>query len=132
MVEGGGALSYAVKSGSEGYIAVNESTGELTIKSVPSDNVAYVTATAAETDAYAQTSVDVPVRVYDKYKYEVSFWTIQYSTGYRVYNLSSLDIKLFDKSGTKVGETTVENPKKGQKRAIRLRYSQQTSQTELR
>ena len=115
VVEGGGALSYAVKSGSEGYIAVNESTGELTIKSVPSDNVAYVTATAAETDAYAQTSVDVPVRVYDKYKYEVSFWTIQYSTGYRVYNLSSLDIKLFDKSGTKVGETTVENPKKGDK-----------------
>ena len=115
VVEGGGALSYAVKSGSENYIAVNESTGELTIKGAPSDNVAYVTATAAETDAYAQTSVDVPVRVYDKYKYEVSFWTIQYSTGYRVYNLSSLDIKLFDKSGTKVGETTVENPKKGDK-----------------
>ena len=40
VVEGGGALSYAVKSGSEGYIAVNESTGELTIKSAPSDNVA--------------------------------------------------------------------------------------------
>ena len=32
---GGGAISYAVKSGSENYIAVDASTGALTIKKVP-------------------------------------------------------------------------------------------------
>ncbi len=115
VVEGGGTLSYAVKSGSESYIAVNGSTGELTIKAAPPDNVAYVTATAAETDAYAQTSVDVPVRIYDKYKYEISFWTVQYAISSSVFDLSSLDIKLFDKSGKEVGYKTVENPKKGNK-----------------
>ena len=114
VAQGDGTLSYAVKSGSESYIAVN-ANGDLTFKEAPPDNIAYVTVTASETDAYAQTSVDVPVKVYDTYKYEVSFWTIQYATGYKIYNLSSLDIKLFDKSGKEVGNTTVENPKKGSK-----------------
>ena len=115
VVEGGGTLSYAVKSGSESCIAVNASTGELTIKAAPPDNVAYVTATAAETDAYAQTSVDVPVRIYKHYDYEISLWTVQYAIGNRFFDLSSLDIKLFDKSGKEVGRATVENPRQGSK-----------------
>ena len=86
VVEGNGTLSYAVKSGSESYIAVNGSTGDLTIKAAPSNNIAYVTVTAAETDNYAQTSVDVPIRIYDTYNYEISLWTVQYAAGGKVYN----------------------------------------------
>ena len=67
---GGGAISYAVKTGSENYIDVNLSTGALTIKKVPADGKAYVTVTAAETttggtggNGYAATTLDVTVNI---------------------------------------------------------------------
>ena len=46
---GGGAITYAVKAGSEDYIDVNATTGALTIKKA---GTAYVVVTAAETDTY--------------------------------------------------------------------------------
>ncbi|MBQ9042077.1 MAG: hypothetical protein IJ111_04605 [Eggerthellaceae bacterium] len=113
VVEGDGALSYTVKSGSESYIAVNKSTGDLTIKGVPSNNEAYITVTAAETESYAQTSVDVPIKIYETYEHTINLWTVQYAVYNSIYNLSSLDIKLFDKSGTEVGKATVDNPRYG-------------------
>lgn len=62
-VQGGGAISYAVKDGSADYIEVNASTGALTIKKVPADGKAYVVVTAAETTAYAQATKDVTVTI---------------------------------------------------------------------
>ena len=62
--EGSGAISYAVKSGSENYIDVNASTGALTIKAVPpTDGKAYVTVTAAETNDCLQATKDVTVTI---------------------------------------------------------------------
>ncbi len=61
--DGNGAISYAVKSGSENYIDVNASTGALTIKKVPADGKAYVTVTAAETATYAQATKEVTVTI---------------------------------------------------------------------
>ena len=62
--EGRGAISYAVKSGSENYIDVNASTGALTIKAVPpTDGKAYVIVTAAETNDYAKTTKEVAVTI---------------------------------------------------------------------
>ncbi len=118
VVEGDGAISYAVKSGSENYIDVDASSGALTIKGVPSDNMAYVTATAAATGTYARTSVDVPIKIYETFEYEISFWTVQYAAYNRVFDLSSLDIKLFDTSGNEVGSTTVQSPKNGGKATV--------------
>ncbi len=63
---GGGAITYAVKAGSEDYIEVNPSTGALTIKKVPTDGKAYVTVTAAETETYAEATKDVTVTVNTK------------------------------------------------------------------
>ena len=60
---GGGAISYAVKDGSADSIAVDATTGALTIKAVPTDGKAYVTVTAAKTDTYAQTTKDVTVTI---------------------------------------------------------------------
>lgn len=57
---GGGAISYAVKEGSEDYIAVNASTGALTIKKT---GTATVIVTAAETATYAQASKEVTVTI---------------------------------------------------------------------
>ncbi len=62
----GGAISYAVKKGSEDYIDVDASTGVLTIKKVPADGKAYVTVTAAKTDIYARTTKDVTVTINPK------------------------------------------------------------------
>ncbi len=61
--EGGGAISYAVKEGSEDYIDVDATTGALTIKKVPADGKAYVTVTAAGTAAYEQATKDVTVTI---------------------------------------------------------------------
>ncbi|MEE3462023.1 MAG: DUF6273 domain-containing protein, partial [Lachnospiraceae bacterium] len=59
----GGAISYAVKSGSENYIDV-ASDGKLTIKAVPTtDKKAYVIVTAAETSDYAQTAKEVTITI---------------------------------------------------------------------
>ena len=63
--EGGGAISYDVKSGSEDYIDV-ASDGKLTIKKVPADGKAYVTVTAAATDDYAQATKEVTVTINTK------------------------------------------------------------------
>lgn len=62
---GGGTISYAVKDGSETYIDV-ASDGKLTIKKVPSDGKAYVIVTAAETDDYAQATIEVTVTINTK------------------------------------------------------------------
>ena len=61
--DGGGKISYAVKPGSEAFISVDKYTGELTIKAVPADGKAYVTVTAAETDAYLPAVKDVTVNI---------------------------------------------------------------------
>ncbi|MBR0514757.1 MAG: hypothetical protein IJK06_10990, partial [Clostridia bacterium] len=61
--EGGGTISYTVKDGSGDYIEVNAETGALTIKKVPENGTAIVTATAAETPAYAAASTDVTVTI---------------------------------------------------------------------
>ena len=58
--ENGGAISYAVKTGSEDYISVNESTGALTIKKA---GTAIVIVTAAETDTYAAATKEVSVTI---------------------------------------------------------------------
>lgn len=55
-----GAISYAVKSGSEAYIDVNSSTGALTIKKA---GTAYVTVSAAETTQYAAATKDVTINI---------------------------------------------------------------------
>ena len=58
--DGDGAISYAVKPGSEGYISVNPTTGALTIKKV---GTAAVIVTAAETDDYAAATTEVTVTI---------------------------------------------------------------------
>ncbi len=57
---GNGAISYAVKEGSEDYIDVDSTTGALTIKKV---GTATVIVTAAETDAYTQATKEVTVTI---------------------------------------------------------------------
>ena len=57
---GGGAISYAVKTGSEDYIGVDATAGALTIKKVGS---AIVVVTAAETDTYAKATKEVTVTI---------------------------------------------------------------------
>ena len=111
VVEGDGSLSYTVKSGSEQYLDV-AADGTLTFKAAPQDNMAYVTVTAAETENYAETSVDVPVKIYDHFDCNIYLQNVQY-TANKVYNLNSLDIKLIDKSGNLVGSTTVQDPRAG-------------------
>ena len=61
--QGGGAISYSVKPGSEKYIAVDATSGKLTIMEVPADGKAYVTATAEETGEYVRTTKLVTVNV---------------------------------------------------------------------
>ena len=61
--DGDGAISYAVKDGSEDYIDADASTGALTIKKVPADGKAYVTVTAAETSSYLQATNEVTVTI---------------------------------------------------------------------
>lgn len=64
---GGGAIRYAVKEGSGDYIAVDAATGALTINAVPANGLAYVTATAAETQTYAQAVKDITVTINKAY-----------------------------------------------------------------
>ena len=61
--EGSGAISYTVKTGSEDFIAVDSTTGALTIKKVPSDGRAYVIVTAAGTDTCVEATKDVTVTI---------------------------------------------------------------------
>lgn len=61
-----GAISYAVKKGSEDYIGVDASDGSLTIKKVPADGKAYVIVTAAETDDYREATKEVTVTIAHK------------------------------------------------------------------
>ncbi len=62
---GGGAIRYAVKSGSEKYIAVDPSSGALTVIAVPLDgDKAYVIVTAAAVPgSYAETTKEVTVTI---------------------------------------------------------------------
>ena len=61
--DGDGAISYAVKEGSEDYIAVDTKTGALTIKKVPADGKAYVVVTAARTASYQEATEEVTVTI---------------------------------------------------------------------
>ncbi|HAM15387.1 MAG TPA: hypothetical protein DCP91_05925 [Eggerthellaceae bacterium] len=61
--EGSGAISYAVKAGSEDYIAVDATTGALTVKKVPADGKAYIVVTAAETDTSEAATQEVTVTI---------------------------------------------------------------------
>jgi len=61
-----GAISYAVKKGSEDYIGVDASDGSLTIKKVPADGKAYVIVTAAGTDDYREATKEVTVTIAHK------------------------------------------------------------------
>ena len=58
-----GAITFAVKDGSEGYVSVNESTGQLKAKAVPESGEAYVTVTAAGDADYAEATKDVKVSI---------------------------------------------------------------------
>ncbi len=58
--DGDGAISYAVKDGSAGYIDVNAETGALTIKKV---GTATVTVMAAETSTYAAAIKNVTITI---------------------------------------------------------------------
>ena len=60
---GNGTISYAVKDGSGDYIAVDASTGALTIKKVPEDGKAYIVVAAAETSTYTQATTEVTVTI---------------------------------------------------------------------
>ena len=60
---GDGAISYAVKQGSEDYIAVDASSGTLTIRKVPADGKACVTVTAAATANCESAAKDVTVTI---------------------------------------------------------------------
>ena len=63
--DGDGVISYAVKEGSEDYIEIDASTGELTIKAVPTDGEAYVIVTATETNTYEQATREVIITITD-------------------------------------------------------------------
>jgi hypothetical protein len=60
---GGGAISYAVKPGSEKYISVNTTTGVVTIRKVPEEGKAYVIVTAAAVNNYAQATKEVTITI---------------------------------------------------------------------
>lgn len=60
---GGGTITYAVKTGSEEYISVDATTGALTINKVPANGKAYVTVTAAETQTYDTATTEVTVTI---------------------------------------------------------------------
>ena len=63
----GGAITYGVQAGSEGYIDIDPTSGVLTVKAVPASGVAYVTVTAAETESQRETTLhDVSVNVSKK------------------------------------------------------------------
>lgn len=61
--DGDGAISYAVKEGSEDYIGVDAKTGALTIKKVPADGKAFVEVTAARTASYQEATEEVTVTI---------------------------------------------------------------------
>ena len=60
---GGGKITFAVKDDSRSYIKIDSDTGVLSIRSVPSDNKAYVLVTAAETEEYAKASIEVLITI---------------------------------------------------------------------
>ena len=60
---GGVKIRYAVKEGSGNYIEVNETTGVLTIKQVPTDGKAYVIVTAEKTAVSVQETKEVTVKI---------------------------------------------------------------------
>ena len=62
-VTGGVKIRYAVKEGSGNYIEVNETTGVLTIKQVPTDGKAYVIVTAEKTAVSVQETKEVTVKI---------------------------------------------------------------------
>ena len=64
VVEGNGTLSYAVKSGGD-CVSV-DSNGALTFSKA---GKAIITVTAAATNEYAETSIDVPITIYDHFDY---------------------------------------------------------------
>ena len=62
---GDGDISYTVKDGSGDYIAVDSTTGVVTVKSVPAEanTKAYITVTASSTEHYKEATKDVAVTI---------------------------------------------------------------------
>ncbi len=113
VIEGKGALSYAVKSGGD-CVSV-DSNGALTFRKA---GTAIITVTAAETGTHAQTSVDVPIKIYDHFDYTFTVGnTIECVDYYGYYPINKVEIKL--KNGnTVVGSATINSPKKGSSATI--------------
>jgi len=113
VVEGNGGLSYAVKSGDD--CASVDSNGALTFKKA---GTAYITVTAAGTETHAQTSVDVPIKIYDHCDYTFTVGnTLDCVDYYGHYPINKVEIKL--KNGnTVVGSATINSPKKGSSATI--------------
>ncbi|MBQ9001786.1 MAG: hypothetical protein IJ087_08045, partial [Eggerthellaceae bacterium] len=113
VVEGNGGLSYAVKSGGD-CVSV-DSNGALTFKKA---GTAIITVTAAETGTHAQTSVDVPIKIYDHFDYTFTVGnTLDCVDYYGHYPINKVEIKL--KNGnTVVGSATINSPKKGSSATI--------------
>ena len=113
VVEGNGALSYAVKSGGD-CVSVDPN-GALTFSKA---GEAIVTVTAAETNEYAETSIDVPIKIYDHFDYTFTVGnTIECVDYYGYYHINKLEIKL--KNGnTVVGSATINSPQKGSSTTI--------------
>ena len=114
VVEGKGELSYTVKSGGD-CVSV-DSDGALTFKKA---GTAIITVTAAGTETHAQTSVDVPIKIYDHFDYTFTVGnTLDCVDYYGHYPINKVEIKL--KNGnTVVGSATINSPKKGSSATIR-------------
>ena len=108
VVEGNGTLNYAVKSGGD-CVSV-DSNGALTFSKA---GEAIVTVTAAETNEYAKTSIEVPITIYDHFDYTFTVGnTLDCVDYYGHYPINKLEIKL--KNGNNVvGSATINSPKKG-------------------
>ncbi len=113
VVEGNGGLSYAVKSGGD-CVSV-DSNGALTFSKA---GTAIITVTAAGTETHAQTSVDVPIKIYDHCDYTFTVGnTLECVDYYGYYPINKVEIKL--KNGnTVVGSAAINSPKKGSSATI--------------
>ena len=113
VVEGNGALSYAVKSGGD-CVSV-DSNGALTFSKA---GKAIITVTAAATNEYAETSIDVPITIYDHFDYTFTVGnTLDCVDYYGHYPINKLDIKLKGWEN-ELGSGTIINPKPGSKTTI--------------
>lgn len=114
VVEGNGALSYAVKSGGD-CVSV-DSNGALTFSKA---GKAIITVTAAATNEYAETSIDVPITIYDHFDYTFTVGnTLDCVDYYGHYPINKLEIKLKGWENV-LGSGTINSPQRGSKTTIR-------------